>query len=270
MKMISSLSGEKTPPPKTHSLARFISLGLFEKQIFVTQLERKNSWFGKFCRVLPEWTLLILFLSFPAFQRMEVSKKFYAPRFFEAHPGYIWLVHGLPDFYLWKRGESIYLYEYLSQNNTRFMDLTATVDLRNKVVVDLNAGHGNLKGFLPASSTYKGNDLFPQASHVVEMTDDVFVRSISEKVDVLCAFGWATGGPVIESKTQDRSIEYLIEKFHPEFFVLEAISEYEELFLDRLSKPLGLYKLQSRFEYNSEGPHPRRTMCVFRLSKQSL
>jgi hypothetical protein len=185
-------------------------------------------------------------------------------RFVEEHPNWIFLRHGSPSRYLKKRGRNIYLYPYLKDVNQRYLDLVSSVNLEGLSVVDLNAGHGNLINYLPKTTHYRGNDIYPEGKHVEMCTDEIFVKTI-DKVDVLCIFGWVTGGVFVESTTQDDSLKYLLTIFKPRYFVLESIAEYQILVVTRFADFLQNYEVLATFEYDVGGRHPKRTMLVFEL-----
>lgn len=187
------------------------------------------------------------------------------PRFAEENLEYRFLKHGMPWSYLRKRGQSAYLYPYLKDVNQRYEDLVRLINMEGLSVVDLNAGHGNLLSYLPTTAHYRGNDIYPQGVHVERATDEIFVKSVG-KVDVLCIFGWTTGGVFVESATQDDSLEYLLIKFNPLFFVIEAIAEYQVLYMRRFQNILKSYHKLASFEYNVGGRHPNRTMLVFEFN----
>ena len=219
--------------------------------------------------LVPTYLLYIVYLIKKSWHMLECSRVFYMPRFVEENPSYSFLRHGTPSFYLRKRGQNTYLYPYLKNVNQRYEDLVKLIDMDGLNIVDVNAGHGNLIFYLPKNCRYRGNDIYPQALHVERSTDEIFVKSI-EEVDVLCIFGWITGGAFVESETQDDSLEYLLEKYQPRYFVLEAISEYQDLMIRRFDRALQRYSKLSSFQYDVGGRHPHRTMLVFEFKGSAL
>ncbi len=219
--------------------------------------------------LIPTQLLYIVYLLKKSWHKFECSRVFYMPRFVEENPSYSFLRHGTPSSYLRKKGQTTYLYPYLKNVNQRYEDLVKLIDMDGLNIVDVNAGHGNLIFYLPKNSRYRGNDIYPQAPHVERSTDEIFVMSI-EVVDVLCIFGWTTGGAFVESETQDDSLEYLLEKYQPRYFVLEAISEYQDLMIRRFDRALQRYSKLSSFQYDVGGRHPHRTMLVFEFKGSAL
>jgi hypothetical protein len=237
---------------------------VFSKEIFLNSLEKSSetSRYIGFFRLCPEQLLSRIFYMTGRFHKNEVSRIFYAPRFFEENPNYRFLIHGSPQRFLRRKGKNSYLYPYLVDLNLRFEKLVETIKFDNLKVVDLNAGHGNLIKYLPRNATYLGNDIYPQSSHVIEMQDFVFAETLVE-VDCLCIFGWATGSVEVESKTQNSAVNLIVDKFKPRYFVAESIIEYEELFLGAFERILRNYRILDRFEYSAEGRHPLRVMYVW-------
>jgi len=235
----------------------------FDKSVFIQSSGKRR------IRFIPTHFLHAIYLLKKSWHTFECSRVFYTPRFVEENPSYSFLKHGTPSSYLRKKGKNTYLYPYLKDVNQRYQDLVRLIDLDGLNVVDVNAGYGNLNSYLPKNSRYRGNDIYPQAPHVERSTDENFVRSINE-VDVLCIFGWSTGGAFVESNTQDDSLEYLLNKYHPRYFVAECITEYQELVIRRFESSLQKYHELSSFQYDVGGRHPNRTMLVFEFKGSPL
>ena len=229
---------------------------VFNKEILIKNLNKP------FLRILPSKFLEIVYFSKPAWHRYECSFYLYMPRFIEENPDWSFWRHGSPIRYLGKGGKNCYLYPYLNELNQRYLDLVGAVDLEGLALVDLNAGHGNLMNYLPVSTHYRGNDIFPQNSHVEEIPDQEFVRTILN-VDVLCMFGWVTGMADIESSTQDESLKFLLRKFNPKYFVTESINEYYPLIADRFKIELSSYSELLKVNYSVPGRHPNRLMTIW-------
>ena len=235
----------------------------FDKPIFIQSSGKR------FSCLIPSHLLHGIYLLKKSWHTFECSRVFYMPRFVEENPSYRFLKHGSPSSYLRKRGQNTYQYPYLKNVNQRYEDLVRLIDLDGLNVVDINAGHGNLISYLPKNSRYRGNDIFPQGPHVERSTDENFVKSI-EDVDVLCIFGWCTGSAFVESKTQDDSLEYLLNNYHPRYFVVEFISEYQDLVIRRFDRSIQNYYKLSSFQYDVGGRHPDRTMLVFEFKGDRL
>ena len=237
---------------------------IFSKSIFLKSFKKSvgKSHLFRFFQLCPEFVLSQVFYMSEKLHKCEVSRIFYAPRFFEENPNYRYFKHGSPRSYLRKKGQNLYLYPYLAGLNLRFERLVQAIKLDNFTVVDLNAGHGNLVNYLPNSASYLGNDIYPQSEHVLKMEDSDFAQ-ILIKVDCLCIFGWATGNVEVESKTQNSAINYILDKFQPRYFVAESIIEYQDLFLKTFESMLKNYRVLTRFEYEVENRHPSRVMYIW-------
>ena len=238
---------------------------VFSKSIFLNSFKKDvgNIHLFRFFQFCPEFVLAQIFYMSGKLHKCEVSRIFYAPRFFEENPKYRYFKYGSPRNYLRKKGQSLYLYPNLADFNLRFEKLVQVVNLENFTVVDLNAGHGNLIKYLPKSAAYLGNDIYPQSDHVLKMKDFDFAITLV-KVDCLCIFGWTTGNVEVESKTQNSAINYILDKFEPIYFVAESVIEYQDLFLKIFEEMLINYKVLNRFEFEVlNSRHPTRVMYIW-------
>ena len=233
---------------------------VFNKKVFLASSGKKNLF------LMPTFVLHPLYLIRDSWHQFECSRVFYMPRFIEENPEWSFLKHGKPEKYLKSIGKNLYLFPYLQDVNQRYQDLVDLIEFKNLNVIDLNAGHGNLYSYLPKGTHYRGNDIFPQNPHVEQLEDSDFVKTV-EKIDVLCIFGWATGGVFVESDTQNDSIDYLLTHFQPRYFVAESISEYEPLIRQKFSHFFQVYDEIARFDYEVSGRHSRRSMLVFQLKE---
>lgn len=124
------------------------------------------------------------------------------------------------------------MHEYLNQKDYRYEETVKRHDFSGKNVVDLCSGNTGLYELVKDQvASYRACDLH-KLHPIIEQTDDwVFSQSV-ERCDVLVCFGF--GGyeitnESVESKTSTKSFQYLLEKFSPDFAVMEGVKRFRPI-----------------------------------------
>lgn len=168
-------------------------------------------------------------------------------------------------------------WEYLKTEefNIRYKIVADIIDVKDKVIMDLNCGEPNFQKYITGYKEYICNDLEP-----IENKDVKFLQvpdsKIDIKADIYTLWGYGGGeltGEPLESHTiRDTLIR--LAGYKPETIVIEMVQKWRDMgAIEWFSERLKEYKITFQKEYSVEPIthyHNQRIITIWSIQTQQI
>lgn len=168
-------------------------------------------------------------------------------------------------------------WEYLKTKefDIRYKIVADIIDVKDKVIMDLNCGEPNFQKYINGYKEYICNDLEP-----IENKDVRFLQvpdiQIDIKADIYTLWGYGGGeltGQPLESHTIREKLVELVNKYSPNIIVVEMVQKWRDMgAIDWFNERFKNYKITFQKEYDIEPIthyHNQRIITIWNLQDKN-